>query len=359
MQIWNCAGCDHTLYFDNVACLRCNVMLGFLPGRLELAAMQTAECDLWHCVGDPDGSHYRRCANGLVHDACNWMVAADDDDPLCHACRLNRIIPDLSAGNNLVLWKRLEGQKRRLVYGLLRLGLPLLSKADDPEHGLAFDFLAEAEPEFREGPGVVTGHADGLITLNVAEADHAVRERLRQQMSEPYRTILGHFRHESGHYYWDRLVRDSNWLDPVRECFGDDQLDYGSALDQHYDNGPPPDWSDHFVSKYASSHPWEDWAESWAHLLHIVDTLETAWQFGMRVRPQVEGGESVSFRGASDPYREADFDALISAWLPLTQALNNLNRSMGQPDLYPFVLGSEPVAKMRLVHQIVQAQRED
>lgn len=356
MQIWNCCGCDHTLYFDNFTCLRCSATLGFLPDRIEVAAL-AAEGDLWRPLAAPDGDRYRRCANALAHEACNWMVPAGDAEPYCVACRLNRTIPDLSAGDNLLLWKRLEAEKRRLIYGLLRLGLPVLAMQDDPAHGLAFDFLADPDPQFREGPGVVTGHADGLITLNVAEADDVVRERMRQDMAEPYRTILGHFRHESGHYFWDRLVRDSSWLEAVRERFGDEREDYASALERHYGEGPPPDWSQRFVSHYASSHPWEDWAESWAHYLHIVDTLETAWQFGMRVRPRVEEADELSLDSRRDPYREARFEVLMDAWMPLTFALNSLNRSMGQPDAYPFVLAAEPLAKLELVHDVVCAQR--
>lgn len=353
MQIWTCSGCDQTLFFDNSVCLRCNASLGFLPDRHALAALEPADDHTFHILGEQSSPAYRRCANGVEHEACNWMIPEDDPEPLCRACRLNQTIPDLTAGDHLSLWKRLEGEKRRLLYSMLRFGLPCASKVEDPAHGLAFDFLADAEPEFHEGPGVITGHADGLITLNVAEADPAVRERMRQQMAEPYRTILGHFRHESGHYYWDRLVRDSRWLQPVRECFGDERIDYAEALRRHYESGPSSSWIESFVSHYASSHPWEDWAESWAHYLHIVDTLETAWQFGMRARPKVEEAEELSFRAPGNPYRELQFDVLIEAWIPLTQALNNLNRSVGHEDAYPFVLAPPAIAKLQLIHRII------
>jgi len=354
MQIWTCSGCEQTLYFDNSVCQRCQATLGFLPDRLDLAALSPADEGSFTVIGDEeDGARHRLCANGVEHDACNWTVPAEEDDSLCLACRLNHTIPDLSAGDNMILWKRLEAEKRRLVYSILRFGLPAANKVEDPDHGLAFDFLADREPEFREGGGVITGHADGLITLNLAEADHAVRERMRQQMAEPYRTILGHFRHESGHYYWDHLVLDSSWLEPVRDCFGDDRLDYSDALQRHYEAGPSSAWAASFVSHYASSHPWEDWAETWAHYLHIVDTLETAWQFGMRASPKVEEAEELSFRAPRNPYRELDFDALIDAWLPLAQALNSLNRSVGQEDAYPFSLAAPAIAKLGLVHRII------
>ena len=355
MQIWACAGCDQTLDFDNVLCAGCGTLLGFLPEDLRLIALAPGQGEgLWRPLDRPDGPRYRHCGNRIEHEACNWMVAEDDPEALCRACRLNRTIPDLDVGDNLQHWKRLEREKRRLVYGLLRLGLPVVDKRQDPDHGLAFDFLADPAPQFREGPGVTTGHAGGLITLNVAEADHVVRENMRQEMAEPYRTILGHFRHESGHYYWDRLVRDSHWLGPVRGLFGDDRQDYGEALGRHYDQGPPSDWEATFVSRYASSHPWEDWAESWAHYLHIVDTLETAWQFGMRLEPRLEIADTMTVRTARDPCRDMPFDAIINAWLPLTHALNNLNRSMGQRDAYPFVLAEPALDKLRQVHEVIR-----
>lgn len=353
MQIWTCSSCEQTLFFDNTVCLRCQAALGFLPDQLDLAALSPVEDGRFTVTGAADGAMYRYCTNGLEYRACNWMIPIEDREAFCQACRLNHTIPDLSADDNLTLWKRLEAEKRRLVYSMLRFGLPAANKVEDPDHGLAFDFLAEGDPEFREGAGVVTGHQGGLITLDVAEADHAVRERMRQQMAEPYRTILGHFRHESGHYYWDRLVRGSGWLEAVRDCFGDDRLDYSEALQRHYEAGPSSAWAESFVSHYASSHPWEDWAETWAHYLHIVDTLETAWQFGMRARPKVEEADELSFRAPRNPYRELDFDALIDAWLPLTHALNSLNRSVGQEDAYPFTLAPPAIAKLGLVHRII------
>lgn len=234
---------------------------------------------------------------------------------------------------------------------MLRLKLPCEPRNED-QYGLAFDFLADQPAMFDERSKIKTGHANGVITINIAEADPVERERMRSQMAEPYRTVLGHFRHESGHYYWDLLVRSGPWLDKFRELFGDDSRDYRQALEQHYQCGPPGDWQNRYISAYASSHAWEDWAETWAHYLHMVDTLETAWQFGMRVNarqgPVMNNGPGPEF----DPYRTDDFDRLIKHWLPLTLALNSLNRSMGHEDAYPFVLAVPVVEKLRLVHRI-------
>jgi hypothetical protein len=225
--------------------------------------------DRWRPLAAPDEA-YRLCANG-VYGTCNWLVPADGPEAFCRACRLNRTIPDLDAPGNLLLWQRLEAAKHRLVYGLLRLGLPLVSKFEDAEKGLAFDFLAGSGAMFQEDPQVVTGHARGLITIDIAEADDAERERHRRDMAEPYRTVLGHFRHEIGHHYWERLVRDGLrlvrdglWHTAFRELFGDERRNYGSALDAHYANGPQPGWQEHYVSSYAGAHPWEDFAETWA-----------------------------------------------------------------------------------------------
>jgi hypothetical protein len=225
-------------------------------------------------------SQYRLCANYDRENVCNWAVRADDPEELCESCRLTRVIPDLGQRGHREAWYRLEVAKRRLVYGLQHLALPVASKAADPERGVAFELLADTtEP-------VLTGHSNGVITINVMEADDATREQRRVQLHEPYRTLLGHFRHEIGHYYWERLLAGSARLDAFRECFGDERADYAAALRQHYEQGPPTDWQERYVSTYASAHPWEDWAETWAHYLHMIDTLETAAACGLSLRPR-------------------------------------------------------------------------
>lgn len=351
MKLFACQSCGQHVYFENVRCTRCGHTLGFLPDRLEISALDDVGDGLWRALATPEGS-YRACANSAQYEVCNWMVPEQDPDPLCPSCRLNNTIPDLSVAGNQVLWQRLETQKRRLVYTLIRLSLPVQPRKQDPA-GLAFDFLADPDPAFNETGRVLTGHADGLITLNIAEADPATRERMRQDMAEPYRTILGHFRHESGHYYWDRLVRDSEWLQEFRHLFGDETLDYGQALERHHAGGPPADWQERFVSAYASSHPWEDWAETWAHYLHIVDTLETARSFGVGVRPETGGSEPMAKDSSFNPYAQSDFAPILEHWLPLAFALNSLNRSIGHEDAYPFVLAPPAVEKLRLVHRII------
>jgi hypothetical protein len=310
---------------------------------------------------EPDGEAWRplaaagaamRFCDNAAQGGCNWMT--DDSAALCAACRHNRTIPDLSVPLNLARWQRLEAAKHHLFYQLLRLKLPLANRVDDPAHGLAFDFLADSPDP--TGPKVLTGHDNGLITIAVVEADDAERERRRTQMNEPYRSLLGHFRHEVGHYFWDVLVRDGGRLDACRAVFGDDTLDYNEALKAHYKEGAPADWQARFVSHYASTHPWEDWAETWAHYLHIIDTLEMARAFGISVHPHVASDDSLSAEIEIDPYGTAKMTDIIDAWLPLTFAMNSLNRAMGYADLYPFVLSPAVITKLSFVHDVVHGR---
>jgi hypothetical protein len=349
MKLFQCQHCGQVLYFENTRCERCGHRLGYLPERTTLSALDPAG-DQWQPLAEP-GDTVRFCDNAGA-DACNWLVPADAEATLCTACRHNRTIPDVSVPDNLRHWQLLETAKHRLFYALLRLRLPLRTRLEDPEGGLAFDFLADTGPP--GGPKVMTGHDNGLITIALAEADDAERERRRTQMREPYRSLLGHFRHEVGHYYWDVLIRDGGRLDACRGVFGDDSQDYGAALDRYYRDGPPADWQERHVSAYAASHPWEDWAETWAHYLHIIDTLEMAGAFGLRVRPGVAETEALTSAVEFDPYRARDMKPIIDAWLPLTFAMNSLNRAMGNSDLYPFLLSPGAIAKLAFVHDVVR-----
>jgi hypothetical protein len=343
MRIFTCQNCGQLLYFENTVCMRCSMTLGFLPEPLTLSALEFRG-DRW--LARADVAEWRQCAN-LAQAGCNWMVPVGDE-AFCPACVLNRTIPDLDVPGNLERWRALEAAKRRLVYALKRFGLPLASHTADADTGLAFDFVADTGP----GQPVLTGHADGLITINIAEADSAERERRRVELGEPYRTLLGHLRHEVGHYYWDLLVRDGGRLADCRGIFGDESASYADALQRYYETGATADWSLSFVSAYATMHPWEDFAETWTHYLHMVDTLDTAASFGLAVDPVVteEGSAAVQF----DPYRTQAFHRLVEAWIPLTVALNSLNRSMGQLDLYPFALSPPAIDKLRFVHELVR-----
>jgi hypothetical protein len=355
MKLFECQHCGQLLYFENTRCERCGHVLGYLADQTTLIALTAAAGDRWYALSIPD-EEFRFCANN-AQGVCNWLVPANSSDAFCRACRLNRTIPNLDAAGNLLLWQRLEAAKHRLVYGLLRLGLPISNRFEDAERGLTFDFLAGSGSAFQEGAQVLTGHVDGVITIDIAEADDAERERHRQDMAEPFRTLLGHFRHEVGHYCWQRLVRGGVWHEAFRDMFGDERQNYIQALATHYANGPRADWQELYVSSYAGSHPWEDFAETWAHYLHIVDTLETAAAFGLRIHPEAGRHPVIEMDIDFDPYEQHDFDALIAAWLPLTYAVNSLNHSIGQPDLYPFVLAPSVMGKLRFVHGLIHRPR--
>jgi hypothetical protein len=205
------------VYFDNTVCVNCGHRLGYLPERFEMSPLEP-DGDRWRALTAPDRSYI--CCVNSQHDACNWLLPADSGTPLCTACRHNRTVPDLSAPENLANWRKIELAKRYLFYSLMRWRLPMPTRAEDPEHGLAFEFLADVAKDDGSVERVLTGHNTGLITLNLAEADDAERERRRISMREPYRTVLGHFRHEIGHYYWDRLVHDRGNLERYRRLFG-------------------------------------------------------------------------------------------------------------------------------------------
>jgi hypothetical protein len=331
-------------------------MLGYLPELICMSALEPVDNERWRSLAPvAEGRLFKQCQNYRQAKVCNWMVPAESAEPFCPACRLNRTIPDLNQPGHFDCWQRMESAKRRLIYSLINLGLPLLSQQDDPERGLAFDFLADPNPEFGESQQVMTGHANGLITLNIGEADDMVREKMRLDMNERYRTLLGHFRHEIGHYYWERFVRDTTWLQPFRNLFGDEWVSYDDALQHHYQQGPPNDWSQRFISSYASAHPWEDWAETWAHYLHITDTLETATGFGLTV-------DTIASTSLKLPDHAAElagsFENLLSQWWPLTFALNSLNRSMGVKDPYPFVLSEAAIEKLGFVHSVIDQAKQ-
>lgn len=350
MKLYTCQNCGQLLFFENTVCEKCGHRLGFLPETTTLSALEPEEgTDFWFALGEKR-SKYKYCANA-VHDVCNWLAPAESNETFCVACRHNKVVPNLETPGNLEEWRKLEIAKHRLFYSLLRLHLPLHTRAEDPEHGLAFEFLDDPHA----GPKVMTGHDNGVIVIAVREADDPTREKMRTEMGEPYRTLLGHFRHEVGHHYWDVLVRDGapGNLEECREAFGDDSFDYDEALKIHYNEGAPPNWADNFISQYATTHAWEDFAETWAHYLHMVDTLETASVYGVRVRPKVDTDGALEATINFDPYEAENIGQILEAWVPLTFAMNSLNRSMGLQDPYPFIIAPPVFKKLGFIHGLV------
>jgi hypothetical protein len=357
MKTFHCQYCGHPVFFENVKCLQCGSDLAFLPDRLNMAAIEPVpeQQDQWRPRSrgrKAATAIYRLCHNHTNNNACNFAVRSDDPNPLCVACRLTRVLPDLSVPENPQRWYRMEVAKRRLFYTLGKLGLLSANPPDGEADGPIFEFLADTP-----GHQVMTGHAQGVITLNVAEADDDERVKRKLEMHEPYRTLLGHFRHESGHYYWDRLIEEGQRVEAFRKVFGDESQDYGQALQDHYARGGTiPNWQDHFVSEYATAHPWEDWAETWAHYLHMVDLLETAAWYNTRlsiIGADIEIEEVVNPLETGHP----DFDVLVEQWVPVTLLVNSFNRSLGQEDAYPFALSAGALEKLRFVHDVISEAR--
>jgi hypothetical protein len=337
MRAFTCGHCGQLVFFENSLCLRCATPLGFAPWALELVTRDD---------GHPDSVGLVQCSNAGSAQ-CNWMLEPTDPGPLCRSCRLTRTRPSDADAEGLEQFAAAEAAKRRLLFQLLDLGLAFESG------GLQFDLLTS-----RAGP-VVTGHNDGVITIDLAESDDARREQRRAELDEPYRTLLGHFRHEVGHFFWPPLVEHADdggdALARFRELFGDERADYAAALERHYAVGAPADWNERHVSTYATSHPWEDWAETFAHYLHIRDTLQTAAAFRLFVGgPREADDPGLVAAPAAEPKRPP-FATLVGDWLPLTYALNAVNRSMGRGDLYPFTLAPTVIEKLSFVHERVSA----
>jgi hypothetical protein len=344
MRMFHCGVCGQMVFFENSLCLNCMSGLGFDPDRREVVTVlieDPVESGALRRVGEDrlattEPVKYR-CANAELAN-CNWLVPAPGE--LCVSCALTQTRPADDDPAGLVEFADAEAAKRRLVFSLLELGLPIVGFRDRPDGGLAFNLLS---------PGtwsVQTGHADGVITLDLDEANDAHREMMRSELGESYRTLLGHFRHEIGHYYWPIVVEQTGLIDEYRALFGDERADYGEALERHYEEGPPVDWAARHVSAYATMHPWEDWAETFAHYLHITDTSQTAAAHGLHTR----------LARPSDT-TDLGFRQTLRDWIPFTYAMNGICRSMGIADLYPFVLTEAVIEKLLLVDRAVAAAR--
>ncbi len=352
MKLYACQKCKTLIYFENNVCLTCGHSLGFDSRKLGMITL-VPESNQSGFVDILDRNEYYKFCGNAIYGTCNWLIPQNEASTFCDACQLNRMIPTLSS-QNMERWKRIEVAKHRLVYSLLRLGLSFLSNPQRYQNGLTFDFLADSSPVER----VVTGHDNGVITLNIEEADEMERVKNKLDLGEKYRTLLGHFRHESGHYYWDVLIKnDFQKLERFREVFGDERTEYQEALQRYYSNNIMPQWLNDFISPYATAHPWEDWAETWSHYLHMMDALETAFYFGVGVRPEIPTGvKNLNMQINKDPYAIADFDEVFKNWLPLNFAVNSLNRSMGHPDFYPFVVSPTVVAKLKFIHELCREE---
>lgn len=331
MKSFYCDHCHAPVYFENIRCLNCQSVLGIVPSSYEVRALEEVEVK-GVLTSKLTGQGYRFCQNSLDHEICNQLVPEHEASPYCLSCRYTELAPDLSLPENKSLWFEMEKAKRRLLFSLYQLGITPPLKSQDSETGLSFRFVSELVD------GAMTGHENGIVTITLAEADDATRAARRAELGEDYRTLLGHFRHEVGHYYWDRLVAGTRFLKPFRALFGDETRDYGEALQEYYAKPNDEAWRKGFISRYATAHPWEDWAESFAHFLHMRDVLETA--------------SHAALLNSEAPNLQ-EFEEMISLWSATSFRINEIGRSIGSGDLYPFVLNEKVIAKMALIHEVI------
>lgn len=345
MRSYECQ-CGNRLFFDNTFCLACDAEVGWCPTCSRITSLEPLAEGGYRCTQADCGATLMKCHNYAVEDVCNRMVEVGADgqaDTLCDCCRYNQTIPDLSIEGHRERWAALESAKRRLFYTLDLLGLPHGNEGDDVELPLSFSFMADQLPDkglWRDTSSqqrVYTGHAEGHITINVKEADDIEREKLRVDMNESHRTLIGHFRHEIGHYYWDLLVKGRD-EDGSRAVFGDhDAPTYADALEHYYDEGAPADWQENFISAYATMHPWEDFAETFAFYLDIVSVLDTAQHLGL-----------------SRAEHDGSIDGLLRAFHQVGLAINEMNREMGLLDLMPNVVSPAVRDKLDYIHRTVR-----
>ena len=333
-----CPHCRHFVYLDTLTCPNCEAELGY-----HLVTRQFYGVRHGHVVID-DMTWYT-CSNREW--SCNWLVREDAPAGRCFACRLTRRRP---AANDTVALEKLaktEEAKRRLLLQLGDLGMPIVPW-DVKEGGLGFDLISSLS----DGKPVMIGHANGIITIDLAESLDDRREALRVRLGEPYRTILGHLRHEVGHYFQNVLLADDELWARCRALFGDERASYKDALARHYKLGAPSNWHDGFISEYATMHPWEDFAETFAHYLHITGTLQTAAVIGIHLDASVTNLRDTDVIPLVS-YRDEPIQRLLSDWEWMSQGFNRINRAMGFGDLYPFTIVGPVRHKLAFIHDIV------
>lgn len=347
MKNFSCQACHSPVLFHDTHCPQCQKSLGYVPELQDIVAFHALDPTHWHGLNGQLKQSYKPCYNYTHYQVCNWMLPSQSKHKYCLSCQLTHTIPNLDNPEHIGYWRSLEQAKRRFLYLTQRLNIfPKAKKSDQDLLGLRFNFLMPINNHM-----VMTGHANGVITLNASEADVVYRETTRVKMGENYRTLLGHFRHESGHYYLELIQHlHPEAINEFRQYFGDERQDYGLALKRHYEQGPPQNWQKMFISTYASTHPWEDWAETWSHYLHMMDTLETAYYNNLQIQSNLD---TRPLQFIESPIAALDFEKTLKQWSTLTHTLNALNQSMGLADAYPFTLSNTVSDKLRFIHRQV------
>ena len=350
MQRFQCP-CGNTLFFDSSWCVACGQKVACDPGNREFVVLE-----------EPKKGRPKLCRNGVRHGVCNWLALPDRPGDLCLSCHMDKVIPDLRDRRNVMLWGKMEAAKRRLIFELLTLGISMEPGGQGFFDGLTFRIVST-----RLDASVTMGHLNGLITVNLEEADDTYRQINRQTLGEESRTLLGHFRHESGHYVWQRWFEPLAWNHEYRlafrECFGDERADYTTALNAYYAAGNTPT-PENFISAYAASHPWEDWAETWCHYMQMMDGVQTFHSLGLELSRVTLSSDQLGQAAVRLPEvlvtsaeEDASFLETLGGWLQVAAVLNELSVSAGHPMLYPYVIGEGVARKLRLIHYFVEASR--
>ncbi len=333
-----CPHCRTFVYLDALTCPDCEADLGYNIETRTFLGVRHGRVEI-------DGRRWYTCSNREW--ACNWLVREDAPAGRCFSCRLTRRRPEADDTVALEKLAKTEEAKRRLILQLGDLGLPIVPW-DVEEGGLGFDLISSLS----DGKPVTIGHANGIITIDLAESLDDRREALRVRLGEPYRTMLGHLRHEVGHYYQTGLLTDDAAWDRCRALFGDERASYRDAISRHYKLGAPADWHESFLSEYATMHPWEDFAETFAHYLHITGTLQTAAMIGIHLDHSVTNLRDTDVIPL-ESYRDEPIQLLLTDGEWMSQAFNRINRAMGVGDLYPFTIAGPVRHKLEFVHDIV------
>ena len=330
--------CGAPVFFDSNECKACQRKIAFNPATLRFHPLEQVSNNVSSIDVEPS---WHLCENGVHYDVCNWLRPSSAESKLCFACQFNRYIPNLSRANNTRLWRVLELNKRHLLLNLITLGIPCINSWNAPNEGFLFDFLEDFRDGIEEGTFVTTGYAGGIITINILEAEPLSRVAQQQASNEVYRTVLGHMRHEIGHHFFQCIKGDQMLHSNFEQKFGSSSLDYNNALAEFYASGPDVNWSEYCITAYASAHPMEDWAETWSHYLHIYDALDTAFNFGL----------------VSENPNVLSIHDKISHWRQFSVALNEMNRSMGMSDIYPFVINAQVEDKLAFVEKAIDYLR--
>ncbi len=348
MRGFACPVCHNFTPFESDRCPNCQASVGLhLPSKSMIATVRDSAV--------VDGQRWVRCTQS-GNLGCNWLVPEEQAVEQRGRCLADSLIRREPAPDDTMAREKLVPTAqalRRLIYQLTDIGLPV-----EPfwrrDGGLAFDLLSS----YTTGDKVLIGHADGVITIDLVETLDAYRETLRVALGEPYRTMLGHFRHEVGHYYQNILVEKGSgamqYLQECRELFGDERTSYSDQIARHYTFGAPDQWQDSFISEYATMHPWEDFAECFAHYLHITDTIDTCREAGM-----VLTADKVRFTvprdiEALESYADVPVERLLFDWKWMSMFFNRVNTAMGKNPLYPFIIPPPVIAKLGFVHRVIR-----